>query len=184
MSQREILDGDISVDISALPETWPFLQNILNEMGLHLDQVPETFTWTNTSSSFPFVTVDFGEASPSTSTVLAFASIAGLYDIERIQLTDGSYVEGLLRPNSLFSSSSTYSWSVSTNTTVQINTHSATIEQKSTHLPQTHLCSGRPIARLNETALRLIADRLRINYTDLTNLEFLIEGGFIKICWK
>jgi len=184
----ELVAGDLSIDLTAFPESWPLSRDALKDTGIDIDQMPETLSWTAASGTLPTLVMTYGPASPSTSTILGLAAATGQFDTAQVQLPDKTMAEDLRLPRSLLSSTTSAPWEIrptaATSTPhMLIEPHLASIVFGTATQPLLSLCSGRIIGFLNSSAIQTIAQRLGILFESDRSIELMEDEGHLSICW-
>ncbi|MFZ2804724.1 MAG: hypothetical protein WA001_05950 [Patescibacteria group bacterium] len=118
---HQLPPGDISINLDALPDAWPSIRDALQQSlpTLALDERPAAISWSASGSSTNVV-AQFDET-PSTSTLLAFASTAGIYDATAFDLPDGTGAEELEPPLQLLNTSGTQSFTSTSGTALSFD---------------------------------------------------------------
>ncbi len=118
-------NGDIAVDLTALPDAWPSVRSALADAGLDLEQAPETLSWTSTTSALPLIELRAAPSLP-TSTRQAVAALGRRADFEPITLPDGTLAERMLLPNATSVSAYT-DWEAVSGTRVRLTETTASV---------------------------------------------------------
>jgi hypothetical protein len=187
VSATDLPEGDVSINLRALPEAWPAIKSVFGETGLMSlpSEAPSAIAWRVSSDAPLSMELRFESGVPS-STRAHFAAATGVYSIRRTTLPDKNVIEELDLP--LDPTASTTVGTEPTNTyRLIVTTSSLRLAEAdaASSTPQTSCSNSKPFLRLKTTAIKSILTRLLLpNNFIFQYLEAAENQGKMIICVK
>lgn len=176
----ELPPGAFSMNTDAVPEAWPLVRDALRTAGFDLtgSERPSSIGWTPTASSTPFVEMRFAQA-PASSTIMAFAAAAGIFDTAPYRLPDGTVLEEFKRPTD---PSNAWVGQVILSPNILATVPRTTQEQ----LTDMNFCTnGRQIALLRQQIIDEIQWRAGLSFRlPISQIQINEAGGRAILCIK
>lgn len=181
---QDLPDGDMSVDLTALPDAWSAIDDALARSGFVLEagDAPSALGWTMTTGSTPTLALRYDNGLAS-STLLAIAAATGVYDEHPYTLSDGTVTKELGLPFYAIQATDTPNASGTAplhleGTTLYIGNRTETVHVEP-------ICrDGRPIMRFSKTATQNMKSAFPFLISfQLTEIEFVDNQGKLVVCW-
>ncbi|MFA5936077.1 MAG: hypothetical protein WC787_04475 [Patescibacteria group bacterium] len=167
--------GDSYLDLSVMPNAWTNILSGLEEIEYRIpeDVRAQTIRWAHGATSTA-IALDFSEPMTS-STRIALAAAAGLYDEATVALPDGTSLVELREPVELLASTTSSEWSLEKGGMFQLKDaevlfSTGLVAWNQTNVPDS--CPGSLVAAF------------RLEFSGQNSMIFFIEKkGKLEMCW-
>lgn len=182
------INGQNYILVSAVPELWPSIQELLAEksINLNLDILPESITWNTGEQAITSLKLEFNEAINATTAAIIAGSI-GISDSKPYTLPDGTVIREMRVPYQTISASTSSQWTTDDENQLIIDVNTAIIGDRTeleneVQLPEN--CQGGVLALFDPKNLSPVFDKYGFKLTpDGRQLIFLENRGYLNVCW-
>lgn len=184
-SPQELPSGNIAIDASAFPEAWPIILRELRDRNFDFepDASPVAIGWSVSSGTTPLIDLRFAH-DVSSSTILSFASAAGLHDVASFKLLDDTVVDELRLPENRLASTSSDALRTGEGSHLEISgTRLSVVPDAPAPTPASPCSEGRPLLRVSREAIdaALFTSGVPLVHP-FQNIEAVELNGKLQIC--
>lgn len=181
---------DLALDLTALPEAWPLIQTAVSKEGLSLDEIdpPTAFGWNMTSGALPNVELRYANGA-ATSTKLAFAAAAGLFDVQPYTLPGDVVGQELKTPKNMLAATSSNSWAIGVGAQLELAENSVSIKTigiQGGSMESNEVCTqGRRLFSMKQAAIQSILTKINLQpFMPVRTIEAHELKGYLVVCVK